>query len=773
MTLLLRTLLLWCGVILASGMGVATLHAGTVSGTVTEKGTKEAVVGATVALHKDSLVPGRKPIRGAYSNRYGFYSIGSLPPGRYAVVVTSVGYVPTVTAVVIDEDDATVRLDVAMSPKTVEGSEVVVTAERAASALERQSTVTITPAFIKEMPAFGGEVDVFRVLQLLPGVKAATEISSGLYVRGGSPDQNLVLLDAVTVYNPSHLGGFLSSFHADALRDVKLIKGAFPAEYGGRLSSVIDIAMKEGNAERIKGSASLSLIASGMAVDGPIDSTTTFMVSGRRFYLDLITALAAPSDEEVPTYYFYDLNLKVNKRLSDRHRIFLSGYFGRDVLASGVETDDRIDINWGNSTANLRWTWEASAEAFLQTSLIFTDYTFGTDLLERQFQSDQVTRFASSSRIRDWTVRSELQWNVHPDHLLKTGMDVTHHAFTSGATGDVGATEFGAVNTTKIDGMDAAFYAQDEWTIADGLRSNVGGRLYWFQQGGWLRFEPRASIALDVSSTSSITASFALAHQFLHLIVRNDIALPTDVWFPSTKTIQPGRSMQAVLGYQTSFDDNTWRLSVESYYKDMQNLYEYRDDAEFTLGAPLESQFTAGVGTAYGVEVFLQKQIGSITGWLGYTLAWTDRTFADLNGGKTFTPRYDRRHDIQLALQYRLGSSWRMGMTWQFATGAAYTVPTGQYATGSYDGSRDLYTDRNAWRLAPFHKMDVNLIHEYSWFGLPWELSINVYNLYNRRNPFALYTAYDQLPATGEYGRVIKQLTLFPIIPTVGLRCSF
>jgi outer membrane cobalamin receptor len=751
----------------------ASAFAGTVSGTVVEQKSREAVVGATVALYKDSLAPGQKAVRGAYTNRYGYYSIGKVPPGRYAVVVSFVGYTSTVTAVVIGADTSDVRLDVELAPKATEGKEVVVTAERSASALERQSTVTITPAFVKEMPAFGGEVDVFRVLQLLPGVKAASEVSSGLYVRGGSPDQNLVLLDAVTVYNPSHLGGFLSSFHADALRDIKLIKGAFPAEYGGRLSSVIDIAMKEGNAERVKGSGSISLIASGLAVDGPLDSTTTFMVSGRRFYLDVLTALALPADEEVPSYYFYDLNLKINKRLNDRHRIFLSGYFGRDVLASSEFDGDRTDVGWGNSTANLRWTWEAAPEAFLHTSLIFTDYTFGTDLIERQFGSEIATRFASSSRIRDWTARSELQWSVHPDHLIKTGFDVTHHTFLSDVTGDVNDSDFGIVNRGRIEGLDAALYAQDEWTIADNLRTNLGGRLYWFQQGGWLRLEPRANIALDISSVSSVTASFAVAHQFLHLIVRNDIALPTDVWFPSTRNIQPGRSVQGVLGFQTTFDENAYRLTVETYYKDMQNLYEYRDDAEFTLGVPLEDQFTSGVGTAYGIEVFLQKQLGDFTGWLGYTLAWTDRTFAELNNGKTFRPRYDRRHDVSLALQYRLGESWRCGLTWQYATGAAYTVPSGQYVIGEFGSSRDLFTERNGWRLAPFHKMDVNLIHEYSWFGMPWELSINIYNVYNRRNPFAIFITTDFNPATANYERVVKQLTLFPIIPTIGLRFSF
>jgi hypothetical protein len=671
-----------------------------------------------------------------------------------------------------------ISLDVEMQPRDVRSKEVVVTAERASTALERQSVITIAPSFIKEMPAIGGEVDVFRVLQLLPGVKSASELSAGLYIRGGSPDQNLVLLDGVTVYNPSHLGGFLSSFHADALRDVKLMKGAFPAEYGGRLSSVIDITMKEGNAERIRGSGSVSMIASGLQIDGPIDSTTTFMVSGRRFYLDLLIGLATlgmDNNEFIPQYYFYDLNMKLNKRLGQNDRLFLSGYFGRDVLTSGSDTTGAFDIGWGNSTANLRWTHIINPELFTSTSLIYTDYIFGTELSSRDFQTGREASFGVRSRIRDLTFRSELQWSAAADHLVKTGIDVTRHNFLSSVGGSLIEIDTSFIRAGDIISVDAALYAQDEWTITDALRANLGGRLYWFQQGGWVRFEPRASMSYDLTETSSLTGSFAVAHQFLHLIVRNDVSLPTDVWFPSTSKIEPSRSVQGVLGYQRTFDDNTWRFTAETYYKTMENLYEYREDAEFTLGVPLESQFTSGSGRAYGLELFLQRQLGDLTGWIGYTLAWTERTFPQLNGGKTFTPRYDRRHDVSIALQYRIGKTWRLGATWQYATGAAYTVPSAQYVTGNpeWGNTQDFFTERNAFRIAPFHKMDVNLINEFTMFDLPWEFSINVYNVYNRRNPFALYTTMERDNESGEYVKKFKQVTLFPIIPTLGLRFSF
>jgi hypothetical protein len=680
--------------------------------------------------------------------------------------------------VVVREGGDAITLDIRMEPRGVRKQEVVVTAERSSTALERQSVITIAPSFIKEMPAIGGEVDVFRVLQLLPGVKSASELSAGLYIRGGSPDQNLVLLDGVTVYNPSHLGGFLSSFHADALRDVKLMKGAFPAEYGGRLSSVIDITMKEGNAERIKGSGSVSLIASGLQIDGPIDSTTTFMVSGRRFYLDLLIGLATlgmDNNEFIPQYYFYDLNMKLNKRLGQNDRLFLSGYFGRDVLTSGSDTTGAFDIGWGNSTANLRWAHIINPEMFTSTSLIYTDYIFGTELSSRDFQTGREASFGVRSRIRDLTFRSELQWSAAADHLVKTGVDVTRHNFLSSVGGSLIEIDTSFIRAGDIISVDAALYAQDEWTITDALRANLGGRLYWFQQGGWVRFEPRASMSYDLTETSSLTGSFAVAHQFLHLIVRNDVSLPTDVWFPSTSKIEPSRSVQGVLGYQTTLDENAWRFTAETYYKTMENLYEYRDDAEFTLGVPLESQFTSGSGRAYGLELFLQRQLGDLTGWIGYTLAWTERTFPQLNGGKTFTPRYDRRHDVSIALQYRIGKTWRLGATWQYATGAAYTVPSAQYVTGNpeWGNTQDFFTERNAFRIAPFHKMDVNLINEFTMFDLPWEFSINVYNVYNRRNPFALYTTMERDNESGDYVKKFKQVTLFPIIPTLGLRFSF
>lgn len=753
----------------------------TINGVVRERGSAEVVIGATVALHRDSLRAGGRPERGTYSNRYGYYALKGLREGRYTIVVTAIGYSPWMKAITIGDTTTSLTIDVEMTSADVAGHEIVVQAEREGSALERIGTISISPDFISNMPSFGGEVDVFRALQLLPGVKASTELSSGLYVRGGSPDQNLILLDGVVVYNPSHLGGFLSSFHADALRDIKLIKGAFPAEYGGRLSSVLDLTMKEGNAERIKGSAHISMIAAGATVDGPITEDVTFMVSGRRFYADIFAPLFVTDTLPAPSYYFYDLNAKLNWKINERDRIYASAYFGRDVLAASPDKGDEIKVDWGNATANLRWTHLISPGLFASSSFIYTDYIFGTGLIDTRRSTGITYNFNTDSRIRDIMLRTELQWTAEADHLVKAGVEATHHRFIANAYTDRVQNLERIGRTGTVEALDAAAFIQDEWTITDALSANIGGRLYWFQTGNYLRLEPRVSLAWTVSPTTTLTASAAMAHQFLHLIIRNDIALPTDLWFPSTPSILPGRSIQAILGLQQQLFDGDVLFTAEGYIKDMQNLYEYKENAQFTLGLPLESQFTRGKGIAYGVEMFLNKRVGKFTGWIGYTLAWTTRTFAELNGGRPFYPRYDRRHDISVVGNYKLNETWSFGATWTYGTGQAYTVPVAWYPTNTLNpewtyGRGDvgqLYTERNGYRIAPFHKLDLQATYSYEWFGLPFQLSLNIYNIYNRRNPFALYADEVYNTSTGQFENVIKQLTLFPIIPTLGLRCTF
>lgn len=750
-----------------------------VSGVISEGVSGESVIGAAVIVHRDSSRTSGGDIRGAISNKFGFYSIPGIAPGNYYITVRSIGYEAHRIPVTITAASSSQRIDLQLNQKKLKRNEIVVEADRIPEQKTTVSTVEVSTELIQRLPALGGEVDIFRALQLLPGVKSVSEISSGLYVRGGSPDQNLTLLDGVIVYNPSHLGGFLSTFNSDAVQDIRLIKGAFPAEYGGRISSVLDMTMREGTKEKISGTVGLSLINARATVEGPITEDATFMLSGRRMYLDaVLLALADP--DSVPQYYFYDLNGKVNYRVSENDRIFLSGYFGRDVLNNAPVEPDLFEIDWGNATANLRWMHIASPQLFTNFSLIYSNYNFSTLFMQRDARSSNSASFKSISGIRDYMLRGELQWFPSEDHIIKAGTEVTEHRFRADASAEID--EFARIDRdpTILTSLDAAVYAQDEWQITPQLSSNLGLRLYYFEQGNYLRVEPRASLAFKATDDITIKGAFSLGNQFLHLITRNDISLPTDVWFPSTANIKPAEASQYVLAFEQLLFDREYLFTVEGYYKKMNNLLEYKDTATLSLDVPLESSFTRGNGESYGVELFLQKRLGALTGWLGYTLAWTRRTFPELNLGRTFYPRYDRRHDVSVVLTYQLGESWELGATWVYGTGQAYTMATGNFEYDAlvqedryYLDTRSDYTERNGYRLPAFHKLDLNFTHSFKWFELPWQVSINIYNAYNHMNVFAqsLVTEYNE--TTGESETKIQQITLFPFIPTFGINVKF
>lgn len=581
------------------------------------------------------------------------------------------------------------------------------------------------------------------------------------------------------------------------MNDIKLIKGAFPAEYGGRLSSVLDMYMKEGTKENFSGKGAISLISSKLTLEGPISDESTYMISGRRFYFDLLTSLAGP--DEMPQYYFYDLNGKVNIKLGENDRLYASGYFGRDVMnfnESGVGSgEDKFGFNWGNKTFNLRWKHIASPVLFSNFSFIYTNYNSKIEIQESGFNQDGEEEidfyFKSLSGIEDFTLKGKSEYFGIDDHLIKFGFEVTNHQFASGVSSDF---EFvdeltDIFNERTINSVDAAVFIQDEWNITDRFSTNLGTRLYYFQQGDYLRLEPRLSAAYKLNDRITFIGAGSIANQFLHLIIRNDITLPSDLWFPSTEKVKPQQSSQVVFGVHSKLgSDKSWTLNVEGYYKDMQNLLEYKEDADFTLGVPLEEQFTSGFGWAYGGEIFLEKRIGKFTGWLGYTLALTKRKFEDLNNGNPFFPRYDRRHDVSITTTFEISKRWEVGAAWVYATGQAYTMPTGVYQGidmngrpggypnngGTFDwGNTYQYSERNGFRLPGYHRLDLNLMYKYEWFGIPWVASINIYNTYNRLNPFAWYIENDYDFQTGKETKKLKQMTLFPIIPTVGLSFEF
>ncbi|OGU76633.1 MAG: hypothetical protein A2V93_01325 [Ignavibacteria bacterium RBG_16_34_14] len=750
-----------------------------ISGVITDYKTGEALPGANILLYRDSLKQS-EIVRGEATNKYGFYSFPSIPTGEYYIFASSIGYETTYKRIFLSDKTASVRVDIQLIEKPYTLEEVVVEDRRETDFSRTTSTIEVTPKLVEKLPSLGGETDIFRALQLLPGVTAATEISTGIYVRGGSPDQNLTLIDGVVVYNPSHLGGFSSTFNSDVLRNIKLIKGGFPAEYGGRLSSILDITMREGTKEKFKGSANINSISSRVTIEGPFDTSSTFIFSGRTMYLDKILPI---SDEfnSIPRYDFFDFNGKVNYTLSEKDKVFISGFYSKDNINEAPNSVDvGFDINWKNATVNLTWTNFTSSTSFSNTSLMYTNYFFST-LIKDKMPVQQPLDFFTSSEIHDFLLRREMQFFLSDDHTLKGGGEVVYHNFST-TTSDFFIEElrYKPFFGTDINGVEVSFYLQDEWTVTTDLRSNFGGRFYYFKNGDLLTVEPRASITYYILDRLVLRGAFALANQALHLISRNDVYLPTDVWYPSSTKIKPSRSIQGAVGFEVTSVDRSFLFSVEGYYKDLKNLYEYIDNPDFSFGTNIEDNLTKGRGEAYGFEFFLSKRIGNFNGWVGYTLAWTKRYFDDLNRGQFFYPRYDRRHDVSIVLGFDVSSSLNFGATWTYGTGQAFFLPISQYQIVGFNNPQNnssaVYFEnsgRDAFRLPPFHKLDLSCRYKIFISDKALEINFNIYNVYNRFNVFSKYIGYKTDETTGERIPILKQFTLFPFLPTVGVTFEF
>jgi hypothetical protein len=761
-----------------------------ISGTIHEEKSGESVVGVSISLYSIKENEPDKILTGTYTNKFGFFSIPKIESGKYQLIISGVGYERYKKLISLNSDQ---NLDIRLKQIDIKLQEVKIEKEKYTIQDHNISAIDVLPEIVTKMPSLGGETDVFRTLQLLPGVKQSSEISSGLYVRGGSPDQNLTLLDGVIVYNPSHLGGFLSTFNSDALKDIKLIKGGFPAEYGGRISSVLDLTMREGTQEKITGSGGISLINSRLTIEGPINDKSTFMISGRRMYLDLILGMANNSNE-FPNYYFYDLNAKFNYKISEKDQIYLSGYFGKDNLTY-LQPDEKtiwpndgmeFNVNWGNSTANLRWMHIESPALFTNFSLIHTNYYFNSYIFYEENHNYDID---SKSKVQDFMLKTEAQYFYDQKNTIKAGLETIWHDFKPGIT-FTPASGFESAQKGKNDNwssLETSIYFQDDMNISQFFNVNFGGRIYYFQKGNYLNFEPRVNASYLLNENTSVKSSISMANQYLHLISRSDINFPIDLWLPSTEKIKPSKAWQATLGIETSIFKNEYFLSGEIYYKNMQNLYDYKDSASFSPFTPLEDYFTEGEGKAYGLEIFLNKRIGNFTGWIGYTLSWTKQHFSEINNGRYFYPKYDRRHDISLVLTYNIGEKWELGLSWVYGTGQPFSVPSGRYPylsiypftnpdekvnQSNYTATGNYYSEKNSYRLPAFHKLDLNFIHKFSWFNLPFQFSINIYNAYNHANPFLWRIEYvwseNKAPKA-----VIRQTTLFPILPTFGLSFKF
>ncbi|MBK6445422.1 MAG: TonB-dependent receptor [Bacteroidetes bacterium] len=764
----------------------------TVSGFVKEDETGESLLGTNVYLKEN--------LKGTSTNQYGFYSI-TVPEGKYTLVVSYLGFVTQEFPIELTKD---LRINVNLKSTAIESKEVTISAERDDRNVESidMGKDKIEVEKIKQLPAFMGEVDILKTIQLLPGVQSAGEGNSGFYVRGGGPDQNLILLDEANVYNASHLFGFFSVFNADAVQNITLTKGGMPANYGGRLASVLDIQMKEGNNKKFSAEGGIGFVSSRLTIQGPIKKDTgSFIISGRRTFIDLFFGppfVKKSSNIYGNKYYFYDLNAKVNYRLSDRDRLFISGYFGRDVFRyKSPDSDFFVRVPWGNTTATLRWNHLFNNKLFMNTSLIYTDYQF-------EFEGGQdAFSFKLFSGITDYNLKSDINWLPNVRHNVKFGGQYIFHVFVpSNASAKSGDIVFDLGKILRNYAHDGSIYINDEFDLSKTIKLNGGLRYTLFQQiGPFDRFvrspingnvtdtlhydagenvktyshvEPRISGRLSLSPKSSLKASYTQNYQYIHLASLSGISLPTDTWIPSTDKVKPQFGTQYALGYFRNFKNNTYETSLEVYYKEMKNQVEYEEGflPENTVNDNIDNNFVYGKGWSYGAELFLKKAKGNFSGWIGYTIAWTKRQFDDLNQGKTFYAKYDRRHDVSVVMTYELGNRWVFGATWIYATGNLNTFPQRLYVLSNGNVVEDYGGQRNNYRLPSYHRLDISATIK-SKPGKKFESSWNfsIFNVYNRYNPYIIY--FDKKFEENSIEIQAKQISLFPMIPSVTYNFKF
>ncbi len=745
-----------------------------ISGFIKDAVTGEVLTGANLLLYKDSIDTKNHPYTGTTSNTYGFYVFPNLPAGNYFLIARYIGYKPAVKEF-LNLKSNVVHLNILLSPKEIEKEEVVIIGKRIDKSLI--SNIDVSPELLSKLPSLSGETDLFKLLQMLPGVKTESELSKGLYVRGGSPDQNLTLVDGLTLYNPSHIGNITSAFNSDAIQEIRLIKGAFPAEYGGRLSSILDIKLRSGTKETTKGTVGIGLINSFFTLEGPMGKNSTYMFSGRGMYYDAYQKKFIQNGT-LPRYNFSDMNAKINYVLSDENILSISTVYSKDNLYNpSTKTDLNYSTKWDNLSIGLNWLHINSKSFLLTTGLSFTDYGFRTLIFD--YGSEDVTdNFFASSRLKDYSLKQNVELHINESHTLKTGIELTFHQYdliyTTAYDPLIEVDPYAGDNQYSLEG---ALFFQMESQFTSRLKMNSGLRFYYFGDRKYFSAEPRIEISYALSDKTFIKSAYTATHQFLHLIVRNDISLPTDLWYPSTKNILPGSSDQYVFGIEQYIGEQDYLLSLETYYRNMQNLYEYKSSSALnSLKNSVESELTDGKGEAYGVEFFFNKKSGALSGWLGYTLSWTKRKFDQLNNGKLFYPKYDRRHDLSAVIAYKINDNWSVGFTWTYHTGENYTSAPVQYrfneiSPGSGANIYVYYPELNKAQLPAFHKMDLNVTYKFPLFNLPFEAYLNIYNLYNRQNPFARYVSKES--ENGKDVVKVKQLVLFPIIPTLGFNFKF
>lgn len=779
----------------------------TITGFVNDASNGEKLLGANV-FNKQTYA-------GCGTNNYGFYSL-TQSAGNITIVYSFVGYQPVNISLILTSDTV---INVELKP-TIELEEVEVKANGIEHHLESsQMSITELPIqTLKKLPVFFGEVDIMKTIQLLPGVQSGTEGTSGIYVRGGGPDENLILLDGVPVYNANHLFGFFSVFNADALNSVTLVKGGFPARYGGRLSSVLDIRMKEGNIKKYQVQGTIGLIASKLTVEGPVvKNKSSFIVSARRTYIDLLSypfqlitnKMAGNQGKFYGGYYFYDLNGKINWQFSEKSRIYLSAYMGNDKAYgknryenSEYKTSNDFKLRWGNITTALRWNYVFNKKLFANVRGSYSRYNFLVGEKDDRLIPDyhEKLSFEYFSGINDLAAAADFDFIPNSNHYIRFGASNIYHTFNPGVNAYSYNTQDGTDNTTidttfgntKIYANELDAYLEDDFSIGKYIKMNLGLHAsgFYVKNTFYKSLQPRAALRVIVSDKLSLKASYATMAQYVHLLTNTSIGLPTDLWVPVTDTIKPMKSEQVAIGSVYNLN-NMFEISLEGYYKWLHDVISYKPGASYlTTNNDWQEMITVGDGWSYGTELLIRKDMGKLTGWIGYTLSWSWRKFEEVSPDK-FPYHYDRRHDLSVVATYKLSDKVDFGATWVFGTGAAITLPYDKYITldnytgftggGSAGGMQpylqyvDNVQERNNYRTPNYHRLDlgVNFHKKKKWGERTW--SVGLYNAYFRQNYFFIFVDYDydNYNGTGQPEKVLKQVSLFPGMPYVSYSFKF
>ncbi len=745
----------------------------TISGYVKDITNGEDIYGAIIKVKELENV-------GTKTNAYGFYSI-TLDQGTYTLIYRSTGFETQEMPVVLNEDQS-INIELTVPKDVLLIEEVVISAEKENDNITsaEMNITKFDPKDIETIPVIFGEKDIMKTLQLTPGVKGAGEGNAGFFVRGGGADQNLILLDEAPVYNASHLLGFFSVFNSDAIKDVSLFKSGIPAEYGGRASSVMDVKMRDGNLKKFGMSGGIGLISSRLTLEAPlVKDKGSFILSGRRSYADLFLKASNDPDIRNTTLYFYDLNAKGNYRISDKDRIFLSGYFGRDNFGFS----DIFGFNWGNATGTVRWNHVINDKIFSNTSFVYSnfDYEFSVG------SGDE--GFGVKSSIQDFNLKQDFSYFINTSNTMKFGVNAIHHTFRPGAlTGDNDS--FNEVILDPRYGVELGAYIQNEqklgarFSMMYGLRYSgfnlMGeGKSYEFDEKGnttainehdklesiqyYQGFEPRFSMSYILSETNSIKLGYNRNYQYLHQLSNSTTSSPTDVWVPSSNIVKPQIADQIAIGYYQNLKENMFKTSVEVYYKNLQNQIDYRTGAQTVLNNEVEGELVFGRGFAYGAEFLVEKKKGKLTGWISYTLSRSLRQFDDIDEGSIFPARQDRIHDIAVVLMYKLNEKLSLATSWVYYTGDAVTFPSGKYEVNGE--VLPYYTERNGYRMPDYHRIDLGL----TWYlkdknKFTHNLNFSVYNGYARENAFTITFGPDEDDPSKT---VATQTALFKIVPSI------